>query len=278
MNLLVTGSGKSGSWQIRGVELGRAIGATVLANAIDIGPFDVALVVKRPPVDLVRRIHDAAVPLVWDIVDAWPQPHGNDWTRDECMAWLRVQVQAVRPAAIVAATQAMAEDCAEFGVPVLALPHHARPGQRVNPIRPLRCIGYEGGAQYVRGWGQIMAEECERRGLMWRVNPDSLDECDIVVAVRDQVGYAPRRWKSNVKLANAQGSGTPIICGREAGYLETAAGGVLFADTRVEMSAAIDWLTPDTTRRSYSRALIEGAPTLIGCASALLQWIKAQRF
>lgn len=278
MNVLVTGSGKSGSWQIRGVELGRAMGATVLANAIDIGPFDVALVVKRPPAELVRRIHDAAVPLVWDIVDAWPQPHGNDWTRDECMAWLRVQVQAVRPAAIVAPTQAMAEDCAEFGVPVLALPHHARPGQRVNPIRPLRCIGYEGGEQYVRAWGRVMAEECRRRGLRWVVNPESLHECDIVVAVRDQVGYAPRHWKSNVKLANAQGSGTPIVCSREAGYLETAAGGVLFADTREEMSAAIDWLMPETTRRSYSRALIEGAPTLTGCASALLQWIKAQKF
>jgi hypothetical protein len=110
------------------------------------------------------------------------------------------------------------------------------------------------------------------------VNPESLHECDIVVAVRDQVGYAPRHWKSNVKLANAQGSGTPIVCSREAGYLETAAGGVLFADTRDEMSAALDWLTPEATRRSYSRALIEGAPSLTGCASTLLQWITAQKF
>lgn len=278
MNVLVTGSGRSGSWIIRGEQVGRAMGATVLANAIDIGPFDVAVVVKRPPVDLVRRIHDAAVPLVWDIVDAWPQPHGNDWTHGECMAWLRTQVQALRPAGIVAATQAMAEDCAEFGVPVLALPHHARPGQRVNPIRDLRTIGYEGGEQYVRRWGHVMVDECRRRGLQWVINPDSLHDCDIVVAVRDQIGYAPRRWKSNVKLANAQGSGTPIICAREAGYLETAAGGVLFADTPEEMSAAIDWLTPEATRRSYSRALIEGAPSLTSCASTLLQWITASRF
>ena len=202
----------------------------------------------------------------------------RDIQRDEIFGIYNRKLELIAMAHLAFSRDPKASACAEFGVPVLALPHHARPGQRVNPIRPLRCIGYEGGAQYVRGWGQIMAEECERRGLMWRVNPDSLDECDIVVAVRDQVGYAPRRWKSNVKLANAQGSGTPIICGREAGYLETAAGGVLFADTREEMSAAIDWLTPDTTRRSYSRALIEGAPTLIGCASALLQWIKAQRF
>ena len=119
MNLLVTGSGKSGSWQIRGVELGRAMGATVLANAIDIGPFDVAVVVKRPPVDLVRRIHDAAVPLVWDIVDAWPQPHGNAWGRAEGINWLAGMISTIRPRALVAATQAMAADCKVFGLPVL---------------------------------------------------------------------------------------------------------------------------------------------------------------
>lgn len=278
MNVLVTGSGRSGSFQIRGEQLGRAMGATVLANAIDIGPFDVAVVVKRPPADLVRRIHESAVPLVWDIVDAWPQPHGNDWTRDECMSWLRAQVRAIRPAGIVAATQAMADDCAEFGVPVLALPHHARPEQRLNPIRPLRVVGYEGGEQYVRQWSQWLAEECARRGYEWRVNPDSLTECDVVVAVRDQVGYAPRKWKSNVKLANAQGSGTPVICNREAGYLETAAGGVLFADTRDELAAALDWLGPEATRRSYSRALIEGAPQLETVAATFSQWLTAQRF
>jgi hypothetical protein len=78
MNVLVTGSGRSGSWIIRGEQLGRAMGATVLANAIDIGPFDVAVVVKRPPVDLVRRIHTAAVPLVWDIVDRGQAPVADD--------------------------------------------------------------------------------------------------------------------------------------------------------------------------------------------------------
>lgn len=276
MNVLVTGNGRSGSFQIRGVQLGREIGATVLANAIDIGPFDLAVVVKRPPADLLRRIHEADVPLVWDIVDAWPQPHGNDWSRDECMTWLRAMIRQVRPAGIVAATRAMAADCAEFGVPVLALPHHARPGLQPAQIRPaVQCVGYEGGAQYVRRWGQALAEECAARRWAWMVNPDSLSECDIVVAVRDQNGYAPRHWKSNVKLANAQAAGVPIICNREAGYTETAAGGVLFADDRDELEAALDWLEPEATRASYSRALLASAPKLDDIAATYLAWLRA---
>ena len=278
MNILVTGGGKSGSWQIRGEQLGKAIGATVLPNAIDIGPFDLAVVVKRPPPDIVSRIHDAAVPLVWDVVDSHPQPGGNDWDRADCIDWLQRQVKQIRPAAIVAATQAMADDCEQFGVPVLHLPHHARPHQHITPIRPMHVVGYEGGEQYLRKWGQIVAEECARRGYVWLVNPESLTECDVLVAVRDQVGYAPRKWKSNVKLANAQGSGTPIICAREAGYLETAAGGVLFADTREELSAALDWLEPEATRRSYQQALLASAPTLESVASTYLQWLQALRF
>lgn len=276
MNILVTGNGRSGSWQIRGEQLGREIGATVLANAIDIGPFDLAVVVKRPPPDLVRRIHEADVPLVWDVVDAWPQPHGNDWSRDECMAWLRTMVRQVRPAAIVAATQAMAADCSEFDVPVLALPHHARPGLQPVEIRPaVECVGYEGGDQYIRRWGQVVAQECLHRRWAWMVNPGSLAECDIVVALRDQVGYAARAWKSNVKLANAQGAGVPIVCNREAGYIETAAGGVVYADDRDELWTALNWLEPQSTRAAYSAALRASAPQLPAVAAAYVEWLQA---
>lgn len=276
MNILITGRGTSGSFQIRGHQLGEAIGATVLPKAIDIGPFDLAVVVKRPEPDLVRRIHAADVPLVWDIVDAWPQPQGNAWTRDECVAWLRQQVQQIRPAGIVAATEAMAADCAEFGVPVLILPHHARPGQAINPIREqVRTVAYQGGEQYIQQWGRVVAEACARRGLTWLVNPDALDEADILVAVRDQSAYAPRCWKSNVKLANAQGTGTPIICSREAGYLETAAGGVLFVDEPAEFGAALDWLLPQSTRRAYSTSLLASAPSLESIAARYRAWLQA---
>jgi hypothetical protein len=277
MNVLVTGSGASGSWQIRGEQLGRAIGATVLAKAIDMEPFDAVVVVKRPPPDLVARVHRAGVPLIWDIVDAWPQPAGNDWCKAACMTWLRDQIAAIRPAAVVAATQAMAADLAEFGLPVLALPHHARPGLRRNPSRPLAVIGYEGSEGYIRGWRASIEDQCRRRGLRFVVNPDNLTELDVVLALRDATGYAPRHWKSNVKLANAQASGTPVIACREAGYLETASGAELWADSPIELSQALDVLADPGERRERSKQLTEAAPRLPDLARVYADWMRSIR-
>lgn len=274
MNILVTGSGSSGSWIIRGQQLGTTIGATVLARAIDMEPFDAVVVVKRPPPDLVARVHRTGVPLVWDVVDAWPQPAGNEWCRAACMAWLRDQIAAIRPTAVVAATQAMAADLAEFGLPVLTLPHHARPGQRINPIRPLHVVGYEGSEGYIRVWRGLIEKECRRRGLQFVINPVQLADLDIVLALRDAGGYAPRHWKSNVKLANAQGSGTPIIACGEAGYLETACGAEAWADTPAELGQALDLLADTGERRQRAKALAEAAPRIDAMAATYVKWLR----
>lgn len=276
LKVLVTGSGKSGSWQIRGAQLGAAIGADVQPHASDVAGYDLAIVVKRPPLDLLGRLHRAGVPLVWDVVDAWPQPVGNEWDRVLCMEWMKKQVCAIRPSAIVAATRAMADDCAQFGIPVLALPHHARPGQRLNAIREkVAVVGYEGSEQFMTGrWRAIMETECAERGWKFVTNPASLAELDIVVAMRDQAGYAATTWKSNVKLANAQGSGTPFIGAAEAGYLETASGAERFVSTRQEVSRAFDELTPMAARLAVASALCAAAPTLPVVARKYLDWIR----
>lgn len=274
MNLLVTGRGTSGSWQIRGEQLGRAIGATVLPKAIDVAAFDLAVLVKRAEPDLVQRLHRAGVPIVWDVVDAWPQPSGNSVGKAECMAWLSHQVQTIRPAAIVAATVAMANDCAAFGVPVLALPHHARPGLKRAEIRPLQVVGYEGGEAYLDGWRRSIDRACDRRGLKFVVNPPDLGAVDIVLALRDATGYAPRNWKSNVKLANAQALGLPVICTREAGYLETASGAERWADTPEELEAAISDLAPIKTRQQVSEVMFKAAPSLERVATIYAKWLR----
>jgi hypothetical protein len=59
------------------------MGATVVRQARDIAAFDIAVLVKRPSPGLVERIHAAGVPLIWDIVDAYPQPQSDGWNRDE---------------------------------------------------------------------------------------------------------------------------------------------------------------------------------------------------
>jgi len=276
LKLLVTGRGTSGSWAIRGHQLGHAIGADVIANALDVASYDIAVLVKRLQPDLVRRCSRAGVPFVWDVVDSWPQPVGNGWSRAESLAWLVDQVQANRPAAVVAATRAMAADLTSCGLPVLALAHHARPAQRLNLLREhVRVVGYEGGEQYLGRWRAVLERECSARGWRFIVNPEQLADLDIVVALRDSAGYAARQWKSNVKLANAQETGTPFIGNQEAGYLETAGGGERWADNKLELARALDELTPLHARRAASARLRSVAPKLEAVATTYRNWLES---
>lgn len=275
MNLLFTGRGTSGSWVIRGEQLGGAMGATVLPNALDVAAFDLAVVVKRAPQDLLQRLHRAGVPIVWDIVDAWPQPHGNAWGRAEGINWLAGMISTIRPRALVAATQAMAADCKVFGLPVLALPHHARPGLQRTPIRPLGVVGYEGSPAHLGSWRPWLEDECQRRGLRFVVNPASINDLDIVVALRELTGHAARHWKSNVKLANAQASGTPIICARESGYLETAIGGELFVGSANDVLAALEFLTPREHRAQAADRLVAAPVALERIAATYAGWLRS---
>lgn len=279
MKVLFTGRGTSGSWQIRAEQLGRALGADVLPDARDVGAYDLVVMVKRPSAGLVERVHRAGVPLVWDVVDAWPQPDGNRWSEQECKAWLAGKVKEMRPAAIVAATAAMAEDCSDFGVPVLHLPHHGRPEQRTNPIRErVEVVGYEGGEQYLGRWRGVLEVQCQRRGWQFVVNPPQLADLDIVVALREADGYAPRYWKSNVKLANAQATGTPFVACRERGYVETDNGAAFWADSDEELACALDALEPADVRRAASQLLSKVDVSLGNVARSYAGWLSKLSF
>lgn len=279
MKILVTGRGTSGSWAIRGQQLGAAIGATVQANASTIAGFDLCVVVKRAPSDLLHRIRAAKVPIVYDVVDSWPQPTGNEWARDECMSWLRQNVGGIKPVALVCATQAQATDCVEFGLPVLALPHHARPHQQPNPIRErVSAVGYEGAEHYLGRWREWVQRECVKRKWRFVINPPSLSSIDIVVALRAAHGYAARRWKSAVKLANAQGSGTPCIADSEASHLETASGGEVWADDPTELADALTELTPQSVRQAAALKLKARTLTLERIAEEYGSWLRRLNF
>lgn len=269
MKVLVTGRGSGGSFRIRGEQLGRAIGAKVEPKAAKIDA-DLCVIVKR---DIPRS---RSVPVVYDVVDAWPQPHGNQWGHGQCMQWLRGQIAAVRPIGIVAATGAMAEDCGEFGLPVLRLPHHARPGQAVNPIREhVKVVGYEGGVKYLGKWQSVLEKECARRGWSFVTNPPRLADLDIVVAFREATGYAARAWKSNVKAANAQATGTPFICQRASGYSETSTGGECLADTEDELTKALDILIDVHARSAAHKLLLAGTITLESVAATYRTWLES---
>lgn len=271
--IIVTGNGKSGSYMIRGAQLGKAIGAEVVPKATSVDA-DIVVVVKR--FDPAMRRNGAK--LVWDVVDSWPQPNGvNNWDRRQCLKWLADQVAAIKPHAIVAATQKMAADLADvFDGPILALPHHARPHQVLNPICHKLCIvGYEGSAAYLGSWAFELQAECKRRGWAFVTNPVRLAHLDAVVAVRASQGYASLNHKSNVKLANAQGSGTPFIGNREAGYLETdTTHAAHWADNMAEMRRAFDALEDDKVRQQTAIKLLAAAPKLEAVAETYRAWLE----
>lgn len=284
MNVIVTGKGKSGSFKIRGDQLGSAMGFRVTPNALDldIRKADAIILVKRPTEAIVASAHHNKVPIIWDVVDSWPQPHGNEWDRRECMSWLTTMVAEIKPVAIVAATRRMTEDLLEVvKVPVKWIPHHHRPGIAVNPIREhVKVIGYEGGGNYVSRWGAILQKECLERGMRFVQNSgvDALSAFDVVVGLRDQRGYAARHWKSNCKLANAHGSGTPFIGSRECGYLETSTGHEYWAEDREQLRVALDWLERQDTRHTIHGEFLSAAITIESVAAQYKEWLSQLRF
>lgn len=257
LRILITGAGgKAGSWAIRGQQIGNALGATVQPYApMDvIRRHDVVVVVKRTPAVLIDAIRRSGVPWVYDVVDPWPQPTGNARAPDDARAWLHGHVAALNPRTCLYATRQQAID-ADW--PGSVVPHHARPGQLRNPIRrTIERIGYEGRPDYI---ARIVDQMRPRlSGVEIVINPDRLADVDAVLAMRAGVwdGYAPRHWKSGVKLANAQATGTPVICACEAGYAEMASGAELWADTAPEALAALQILGPQMTRAEISGRLL----------------------
>lgn len=275
MRLLFTGKGSSGSWEVRGRQLGAACGATVTprATVAQCGNADLVVAVKRIDEPLAQALRGRR--WVWDLVDFYPQPACTGWDRSEAIDWVRGQLRRMQPTAVVWPNARMREDC-DPGLPGLVLPHHCRPGLRSNPIRArVRTVGYEGSAQYLGRWRPSIEEQCRRRGWEFRVNPEHLADLDIVIAVRDApfAGYVQRHWKSNVKLANAHGSGTPFIGQAECGYVETASGAEYWAEAPEQLEICFNWLEPQSTREQVSDRFRQKTYTLEQAAKDLTAFL-----
>jgi hypothetical protein len=276
MKLLFTGRGTSGSWRIRGCQIAAALGAEAIPNAVN-EEADVAVLVKRVDDRTVRALRSRGAKLVWDVVDAWPQPHGNDWTESQAFAWLYEEINRIKPDAVIAATDRMRDEFRRLEIPVLWLRHHHRPNIRRNPIRErITVVGYEGSPSYIAKWREVIGNECSKIGASFVVNPDTLADCDVVLALRDAKGYPPRNWKSGVKLANAHASGTPWIGCVEAGYTEIATGCEYWADGPVALGASLKWLSAQSTRGQICDRFVKAAYSVEHAASDLLKFIETQ--
>lgn len=274
MHVLITGRGKGGSWQIRGVQLGEAIGAEVKSHAdvSDCMGAKVVVGVKRIPDDLLKRIKAGGKPFVWDAIDAYPQPVGNIWNRERCLDWLGQELLRLQPDAVVWPTQRAQADAGWTG-PQMVLPHHAWPKYQPVPTRQsVRTVGYEGGVAYVGRWQNAIKNECDLRGWAFVVNGD-MQQADIGVALRDTAGYAPAHWKPGTKLANLQALGLPALCSREAGYQEIGSGSEYWIERREDLTAAFDELTPQPIRAGIAVRQQLAAPRLADVAKDYAAWL-----
>lgn len=210
MNILMCGGGK-GSFEVRGIQLGGALGARVTSTPTDADWrwADVAVLHKKWAPRFAPAAHQAKVPIVWDAIDCWQQPAENGLDEASARRLFQQQIAAIRPALVIGSTQAQAD--AAGGV---YLPHHSWPGLEPTPARPaVQVVGYEGNPAYLGAWRECVKQACAKRGWQFVINPPDLRAVDIFVAFRDGPwdGWMCREWKSGVKYVNAIAAGRPII-------------------------------------------------------------------
>jgi hypothetical protein len=246
VNVLIVGSGK-GSWDMRGLQLGAAIGARVTSatNDHDLHWADLVVLVKRAMLNFGRHVAKFSKPVVWDALDFWSQPAQNQADEATALALFQQHVASVRPVAVICATDAMARDCG--GV---YLPHHSWKGLTPTPAREsVQTVAYQGGEVFLGKWRVALEQVCARRGWSFVVNPFDLREADILVSVRDGVwdGWMCRRWKSGVKHVNAIAAGRPVLMQSSAAATEIQPCGS-FVESVSDIDQAFDRWAPWSAR------------------------------
>lgn len=258
MNILFTGKGRAGSWKIRGEQLGAAMKAKVLPNADarSISKADLVIVVKRCPDAVISELRRQHKLWAFDVLDFYPQPDCAYWSQKDAINWVKQKIAKLNPPAIIWPNHQMMKDCND-GRPSLVLYHHFRPALDLHEVKDREhlTIGYEGNAQYLGDWEPFLKRICADHRWKFVVNPVSISICDAVIAIRAQSfsGYAQFHWKSNVKLANAQGCGTPFIGQSECSYMETSSGGELFADCKSQMVQQLNRIQDKSFRAVMSQ-------------------------
>jgi hypothetical protein len=279
--ILFTGRGTSGSWQVRGVQLGEACGAEVKPRATpnECKAADCIVVVKRVAPDLLLNIRASGRPWVLDLVDFYPQPLCTGWTERKAIKWVKAQIAELQPTGVIWPNQRMREDC-DTGLPGIVLYHHCRPDAAVNPVRDqVAAVGYEGSPNYIGEWLEPIKAHCALRGWQFAINPPSLADMDIVIACRgrDYNGYAQSHWKSNVKLANAHGTGTPFVGPKECGYTETQTGMEHWLESPRDLANCLDGLNEHYHRQRVSRAFLASRYTVDDAARDLRQFLGTMK-
>lgn len=257
MRVLFAGTGASGSWLIRGVQLSESLGlvpgfsasaeACFSESALD--KADVVILVKRAPLDYFYRAHQKRKVVVWDPVDFWTQTTTSAVDPTAARRLLRSAIAHRRPHAVLFTNRTMQAD-AEFAGDSLVLPHHHYPLLRCRPVADVvRRVVYHGGP-FLGEWEYAIRDECARRQWLFDTS-GTVDSGDVAVAFRGGCyqGYMASHWKSNVKLANMHAAGVPCVIEPSSSYMEQGCGSELYASNPQELCDALDRLHPKQERQ-----------------------------
>jgi hypothetical protein len=259
LKILIVGGGKAGSWQMRGVQLGHALGARVSSelSTADLAWADVVVLVKRAALAHCDRVRAAGKPIVWDALDFWSQPRQNGLTAPAAVTLLDQQIARIRPSLVIGATEAMAQACGG-----ICLPHHGYLTLEPAEARTdCRAVAYDGNALYLDRWAEVLRQACHARGWTFLVNPPDLRAADILVSLRGGPwdGWICRQWKSGVKIANAVLAGRPILTQDGAAAREIPHAGSI-VETPADLSHALDTWSGWLARHSAVEQCREWAP------------------
>jgi hypothetical protein len=270
INVCFTSRSSAGAWQIRGQQIAAMRSNWTAINKPtdkDLEQSDLICLVKKPDHSIIERARQMGKPIVFDIVDSWAQPEdGLRYTNAEkarelfSRAWRNINADGY-----IFPTRSMQEDLGLLVEKKVTIYHHYWPQIQRNPIRErVAVVGYEGAA-YLGDWLPRIEKACADRGIKFVANPSDYACLDIVILVRGgpHGNFLSRHYKSNVKLANAIGSGTPVLAHfEEMSVHDTDTGDVLFfTDQPGSFDRQLDRLVNNHgLRMKIQQKFLEAAP------------------
>ncbi len=212
-------------------------------------------IVKKPDYRVIEKFRKLGKPVVFDIVDSWGQPademiYNN---KQKCLDFFSGAWKLINADGYIFPTFRMYSDLGALVQDKIVIYHHYKPQLLRNPVRRhVSNVGYEGG-DYLGEWQPLIERECNRRGLRFLMNPSNYLDLDILFLARGggRGNFLPRTYKSNVKLANAIGSGTPaLVHFEEMSAHDVDTGDVFFfTDHPGSMQRQLDRLVDDYSLR-----------------------------
>lgn len=264
-----TGRNRAGSWEVRGKQIASTRENWYANQEVDvdqIDDFDLFCFVKKPIPKLIEKIRARKKPVVFDVIDSWAQPTDNDKVTNAAEAqalFAEKWSELPRFDSYIFANKKMHSDLGGLVGHSTYIYHHHREHLPRKPVRKtVRTIGYEGNDTYLGEWRDIIERLCEERSLQFVTDTDTNSDLDIGFACRgsEHACYLSNNYKSNVKLANFYGTGTPaIVHADDRSYHETDCGDVLFFKTPEQLARQIDRLLNFEYRQAIHQRFLKKA-------------------